>query len=91
MDTVGDRFEQAFQELPCGAPVCLLDQLGDCELAGAVDCHEEIKLAFCRLHLGDVHVKEADGIALEALTLGFVPFDIRQARDAMSLKAAMQR
>ena len=30
-----------------------------------------------RKHLGDVHVKEADGIALEALALGFVPFDIR--------------
>jgi hypothetical protein len=36
-------------------------------------------------------VEEADGIPLELLPLGFVAFDIRQARDAMPLKTAMQR
>jgi hypothetical protein len=36
-------------------------------------------------------VKEPDRVALEALTLGFVAFDIRLPRDAMPLKAPMQR
>ncbi len=33
----------------------------------------------------------ADGVALELLTLGLVTFDIRQARDVVTLQAAMQR
>jgi hypothetical protein len=38
-----------------------------------------------------VDVEEADGIPLELLALGLVAFDIRQARDAMSLQVPMQR
>jgi len=36
-------------------------------------------------------MEEPDGVALELLALGFVAFDIRQARDAMSLQAPMLR
>ena len=54
------------QELPSGLPVSLFDELGDRELARSVDGHEEIELALGRLHFGDIHVKETDGIALEA-------------------------
>ena len=53
--------------------------------------HEEIELALGRLHFGDIHVKETDGIALEPLTLRLVAADLRQARDAVPLKAPMQR
>jgi hypothetical protein len=80
-----------FQELPGCPPVGLLDQLGNRKLAGPVDGNEEIELALCGLNLCDVQVKEPDRVALEALTLGFVAFDIRLPRDAMPLKAPMQR
>ncbi len=36
-------------------------------------------------------VPRADGVALELLALGLVAFDIRQARDAMTLQTPMQR
>jgi hypothetical protein len=36
-------------------------------------------------------VKEADGVTLELLTLRLVTLDIRQARNAVPLKATMQR
>jgi hypothetical protein len=35
-----------------------------------------LKLAFGGLHLGDIHVEEADGIALEALLPGLVALDV---------------
>lgn len=34
-------------------------------------------LAFGGLHLGDIHMTEANGIVLEALTLRLVPFQTR--------------
>jgi hypothetical protein len=57
---------------------------------GAVDGDEQVELAFSCLHLGNIHVKEVDGIALEALPLRFVALDIGQTRDAVPLKAPMQ-
>ena len=39
----------------------------------------------------DVDVKEPDGIALELLAVGFVAFDIWQARDAMPLQTPVKR
>lgn len=57
---------------------------------GAVDGHEQIELAFCGLHLGYIHLKEADGVCPE-LSLGpFVTLDLGQARDAVALLAAVQ-
>lgn len=65
--------------------------MSDGELGGPVDTDEEKEIAFGRLHFGDVDVKEADGVALELLPLGFVALDIRKTRDAVTLQAAMQR
>ncbi len=79
VDAVGNHFQQVLQKLPRRSPVGLLNQLGDRVLAGSVDGNEEIELTLGGLHFGDVHVKEPDGVALEALTLGFVSFDIRQS------------
>jgi len=73
------------------SPIGLVDQLGDRELAGAVDADEQVKLAFGGLHLSDIDVKEADRIALEALALRLVTLDVRQAGDAVPLEASMQR
>ena len=64
--------------------------MSDGELGCLVDADEEVELAFSCLHLGDVDVEEANGVALELLTLGLVAIDIRQPRDAMSLQATMQ-
>ncbi len=77
VDPVRNGFEQVLQKLPSGPPVGLLDQLSDGELAGAVDCHEEIELTFSGLHFGNIHVEEPDRVALEALTLGLVALDVR--------------
>ena len=63
----------------------------DRELAGAIYADEQVKLAFGGLHLGNIDVEEADGITLEALTLGLVAFDVGQAGDAVPLEAAVQR
>ena len=88
LDAAGHGFQQVFEELPSRPPVSLVDQLGDRELAGAVDADEQVQFAFGGLHLGDIDVKEADGITLEALALRFVALDIRQAGDAVPLEAS---
>ncbi|MBB3934094.1 hypothetical protein GGR05_000205 [Aureimonas phyllosphaerae] len=81
--------QQALEELPSRPPVRLVDKPGDRELDGAVDRNEQVELAFTRLHLGNVplrgsqanhcrarDVKEAHGIALEALPLRLVAINI---------------
>ena len=40
-------------------------QLGKGQLAGAVNGHEQIPLAFCRLHLGEIEVQVAQGLVLK--------------------------
>jgi len=50
-----------------------------------------IQLAFGGLHLGDIYVKEADRVALEALSLRLVALHVGQVRDAVPLEAPMQR
>jgi len=60
-------------------------------LARAVNADEEVELALCGLNLGDVDVEEADRVALELLALRLVAADVRQARDAMPLQAAVKR
>lgn len=76
VDLVRHGPQQVLQELPGGSPVGLVDQLGDGELAGAVDADKQIELAFGGLHLGDIDVEEADRIPLETLPFGLVAFDI---------------
>jgi hypothetical protein len=43
------------------------------------------------LHLSNIHVEEADGIVLEALSLRLVAFEIWQTGDAVPLEATMRR
>jgi hypothetical protein len=40
VDPVRRRFQQVLKELPRRSPVSLFDELGDGELAGAVDADE---------------------------------------------------
>ena len=72
VDPIGDRLGKAAQEV-CGDETGHpLVQLGEGELAGPVDGHEQVKLAFLGSDLGDVDVEEADGVALNA-AFGFDP------------------
>jgi len=91
VNAVGHCFQQKFEELPSRPPVRLVDELGDRKLAGAVDADEQVELAFGNLNLGDIYVKEADRVALEALSLRLVPLNVRQTGYTMTLQAAVQR
>ena len=90
MEPVGNCGNQVAQELGCSHLAGLLDKADKGELAGSVNRHKEIQLAFSGLHFGDIDVKEANGIMLELLTFWLVAIHIRQARYFMSLKTAMQ-
>ncbi len=91
MDLVGHGFEHVLQELPGRLSVSCCDELSDGELGRPVDADEQVKFPFASLHLRDIDVKEADGVARELLPLGLVTLEIWQPRDAMSLQASMQR
>ena len=91
VDLIGHCFEHVLQELPGRLPVCLVDELGHGKFARAVNADEQKQLALSSLHLGDVDVKEADGVALELLALRLVALHVRQPRNAMALQAPMQR
>ena len=80
-----------FEELPRCAPVSFVDQLRDRELARAVYADEQVHLAFGGPHFGNIDVEEADRVALEALPLRLIAFDVRQAGDPLSLEATVQR
>jgi hypothetical protein len=73
VDLVGDGLRHAVKELPRGAPVRRFTALGDGEPGGPVDGHDERELAFCRLHFGDVDMKEPDGAALAFCRFGLSP------------------
>ncbi len=62
VDPVRHGSDERLEEGGCGDPRCALDQLSEGELAGAVDGNEEVELSFGGVHLGDVDVKEADGV-----------------------------
>ena len=89
MNAIRDGLEQMFEEFPHDLAICLFHELRDSKFAGPVNAHKEIELSFHGLNLGDVDVKKADGGALELLPLWLVAFDVRQAQDAMPLKAPM--
>ena len=91
VDLIGQGFDHALQKLPGGLSVSRSNELGKRELVCPVDADEEVELAFSRLNLGNVEVEKPYWIALEPVALGLVAFDIQQARDAMTLKAPMQR
>ncbi len=65
-------------------------KLGHRELGRAIKGHEKVYLAFAGPHLGDVHVEEADRVDLELRFLWRVSLQIRQTRDVVALKTAMQ-
>lgn len=91
VDLVGHHLEHVLEELPGRLSVSCCNQLSNGELGCPVDADEQIELPFTGLHLHDIDVEEADGVALEPLPLRLFTLDIRQTRDSMSLQASMQR
>lgn len=83
--------EHVLKELGSRLSVSSCNELSDGELGCAVNANEQIQLALGGLHLGDVELEEADGVAFELLALRLVAFDIRQARDTVTLQTAVQR
>ncbi len=75
VDFVGHRLDQAAQEVGRGACCCLCVQLGEGELACAVDGDEEVELALGSLYLGDVDMEVADGVGLEGFLGRLVALD----------------
>lgn len=67
VDFVGNRCDQRDQEGGGGAPVRVAHKLDEDELAGAVDRHLQVQLAFRRSHLSDIDMKVADGVCRECL------------------------
>ncbi len=53
--------------------------MSDGELGRPVDADEQVELAFGGLHLSNIDVEEAYGVALELLALGLVTFHVRQS------------
>ena len=90
VDRVGHSGDQRDKE--CGSrcsagPGYKLDKS---ELAGPVDRHIEIELAFGDTHLGDVDVEIADRVGLELPFRLLVARHLWQPADAMPLQTAMQ-
>lgn len=68
VDAVGHGFLQVFEELPHRSSICLVDQLGDGELADAVDADEQVEFALGGLDLGTA---PADRAAVRNWRLAF--------------------
>lgn len=90
MDSVRNGLNEVTEEVGCTPTRRLSVQLDEGKLRCPIDGDQEIELALGGLHLGDVNVKEADRIELELLLCDLLSSGIRQASNAMALKAAMQ-
>lgn len=74
VEAIGSGLEQRRSRSSQGDPPCQLCRpIGLRQIAGAVDAEQHVKLAFRCLHLGDIHVEEADRISLEALPFRLTP------------------
>ena len=91
VDVIRHEGDELVEEVGGDAAGGLRVELGESELGSAVDCDEEVKLAFSCADLGQVEVKEADGIGLELPFAGRGgAWDFRQAADTVALEAAME-
>ena len=90
VDGVGYSSNKIVQELLRDGSCSPLVKFNIGKLAGSVDGHEEMELAFCGSDFGNVDMEVTNRISLELLLRSLVAFDLRQPLDAMTLKAAMQ-
>ncbi|BCI67451.1 hypothetical protein AAJCM20276_20750 [Acetobacter aceti] len=90
MNPIRDDAQKRFEKLSGRSSVGFVHKLRLRKLACAVYGDEKTKLSFCCLDFGNIEVKEPDRIAFEALVLRFVAFNVRQTRNPVTLKTAMQ-
>jgi hypothetical protein len=90
VDFIGHGVDEVAQELRRDGLDGLRVQLGIGKLAGAVDGDEQLEFAFFGPHFGDLDGEGADRIGLKLFPLRLIAFQIRQAAEAMALKAPMQ-
>ena len=92
VDCVRNRGDQSPEKVGGDPSRCPLVELGESEFTGSVDGDEEIELALLGPHLSDIDMEVTDWVGFELRFLcRLIAFDIRQARDAVTLQAAMQR
>ena len=91
MNLTRHGFERVLQKFPSSAAAGHFYEAGHGELAGSVCAPEETGLSFGSRHLSDIDMEAPGWITFELPASRLVPFDIRQAQDAMPLKAALQR
>jgi hypothetical protein len=91
VDCVRNRGDQSPEKVGGDPSRCPLVKLGESEFTGSVDGDEEIELALLGPHLSDIDMEVTDGILPELLPCWLVPFDLRQATDAVTLKTSVQR
>src|SRR3954471_14329179 len=77
VDLVGDGVDKSLQKAGGGTDVRLTMQLGEGELARAVDGYEQVEFGLIGSHLSDVDMDVADRVSLERL-FGLVAFDFGQ-------------
>jgi hypothetical protein len=69
VDTIRNSRDECFQEGGSSSHIGLLHEFDHSELGSSIDGYEEIELALGGSHLGQIDVEEADGVALELLSL----------------------
>jgi len=90
MDFVRHEIDQRFQEGSGGHSIGLLFEPGKGEFGGTVDSDVQVQLAFLCADFGEIDMKVADRIRLEALLGRLVAVPVRQPADPLTLKAAVQ-
>ena len=90
VDLVGNGGSKGPQEIAGDPARDFLVQLGEGELGGPIDGHEQVKPAFFDVHLSDIDVEVADRVPLELCTERLVAPHLGEPRDAMALQATVQ-
>ena len=89
MNLIVQGFEHVPQELPSRLPARTLDQLGHGEHARAVNADEQKQLALNGLPLA-ISMWKKPRVARELRPLRLVALDVKQARNALTLRAPVQ-
>jgi hypothetical protein len=89
LDMIRHGFDDGAQEFRGCLDIGFAVQFGDNKLTYSVDRDVEVKLALSGADLGDVDMKEADGIRLELFLAGLV-LGLGQPANAVKLQATTQ-
>ena len=91
VDAIRNEFDELLEELRSRPTIGLRDELSEGELGSAINGDEEMKLAFCGAHFGEIEMEVTDGIGFELFPLWAWSMQVWQATDPMALEAPMKR